>query len=190
MRFISKYLAACALVVGGAVLHADTTPGDTSVTTNVKVSGSAQLSVADMQMNAKAFETQIQEQYLAVVRLQEKVRIAKDVIKLNCINDKLVQLKAQMNLAEQANRQLADALAKNSDERHSAYSEYEQASSAVQKLHDEAKGCVGEPELFKGEDYVEVTHPPFPDDPTTDNPFDDVITGTDVEPPGYASLFY
>lgn len=189
MRLVLKYLTIGALL-GGAVtiLNADDTP--TPGTTDVSTTTSVELTAAEMQANSQAFIEQVQEQYREVMRLQEKVRQAKDIIKLTCINDKLVQIKAQMNIVDSSNRQLQDALAKNSDERHSSYSQLEQATNAIRTLREEANTCVGEPELFKGEDGVTVTHPAFPDDPIDDNPWEDPVGSTDVEPPAYASLFF
>lgn len=187
MRSMWKFLAAGALFGAVTILHADDSAAPVP-SGNVTVS--TRLTIAEMQANAQILQDQVQEHYRLVLRIQEKVREAKDVIKLNCVNDKLVQMKAQMNILDSANRQLQDALTKNSDERHSSYSQLERAANSVRVLHEEANTCVGEQELVKGEHEVEVTHPDFPDDPLADNPWDDSPADAQIEPPAYASLFF
>ena len=192
MRFVSKTLMVTAFFGAIAVLHADTeTP---AVSGQASVGVSVHLTVPEMRAKSVSFKSEVEGHYQAVLQLQNRIRQAKDVIKLNCINDRLIQLKAQMNIVDGNSRQLEDLLAKddpNADtDRQTTYRQLEEAVAGVAKLHEAANTCVGEPELYKGES-VDVTHPPFPDDPVTDNPFDDtVVTGTDVEPPGYASLFF
>jgi hypothetical protein len=188
MRLISKTLAAVALFGAIAVLHADTNAPVPEVAPTT--SPRSTLTVVEMRSGAQTVQATVQAELQAVVRLQEKVRASKDIIKLTCVNDRLVQIKAQANIVESTQRQLEDALSKDSEDRFRLYGDLEVAAAGAQKLREEATTCVGEPELYKGE-QVEVNHPDFPDNPVADNPFDDAAgADTDVEPPGYASLFY
>jgi len=118
-----------------------------------------------------------------VVRLQDVAKKAKDVIKLNCVNDRLVQIKAQRNIADETHAQLMTALQKNSDDRVGLYSSLNGIAENVHSLREQAKACIGEPDLLKQESGVTVDKPEIPDDPVVLSPPDDY----GIEPPGYAS---
>ena len=120
-----------------------------------------------------------------ILHLREVAKKNKDVIKLNCINDKLVELKAQQNVADGYAHELTTALDSNSDERFAAYASFDSTITQINVLTEQARACIGEPELYKQESGVEVEKPEIPDDPTV-NPFG---TELDVEPPAYASPF-
>jgi hypothetical protein len=187
MRLLTKTSAAL-LVVGGVVVTISyAAPDDTLSPTNTTKVGPASLgkmSVTEMSLRAVTIETQIKEDSRHVLHLQSQAHKQKDVIKLNCINDKLVQLKAQNNIFDGINSTLQAALATNSEERFSLYAEAGTAGANIKHLREEADVCAGEPELFKQESRNEVTKPLIPDDPA----------GTygmspGVEPPAYASPF-
>ena len=141
------------------------------------------MSVGEMNVAAASLEAGMEEDGQQVVHLQEVAKKAKDVIKLNCVNDRLVQVKAQRNIADQTRNQLDVALAKNSDERSSLFASYEGTARTVKDLREQSKACIGEPELFKQESGVTVDRPETPDDPTVNPPLSD----NGIEPPGYAS---
>ena len=52
---------------------------------------------------------------LPLEKLAKKARADKDIIKLNCVNDKLIQIKGNMNLAERLHGNLKTAVARNDD---------------------------------------------------------------------------
>ena len=54
----------------------------------------------------------------------------------------------------------------------------------MKALREQANSCIGEPELFKQESGVEVTHPEIVDDPTNG-----INVEPGIEPPGYASPY-
>jgi len=175
MRSLAKILSALAFFSGVAVIQADTAPATHPPTT---------LSVADMTSRAAAIQSQIQNDYRHVLSSKERAAKQKDVIKLTCVNDKLVQVKAQMNIADSTNDQLQAALAKNSDDRSGLFTSLVGTGEAIKLLREQASACIGEPELYKQEAGVEVTRPDIPDDPTATTP---VIS--EFEPPAYASPF-
>jgi hypothetical protein len=137
----------------------------------------------ELQMKAAEVTRQIQADYRYTLSLQSQARRQKDVIKLNCVNDKLIQIKAEMNIGESANSQLEVAVSTNSGDRQTAFTELQAAGNSVRDLRQQAAACLGEAELTKQESGGTYTHPNFPDDPTI-IPFD-VYT----EPPVYASPF-
>lgn len=174
MRKLAKVLPA--LVFFGGLSLADvpaTTPAKPQVN----------LSVADMTTRAAGIQTQIQQDNRHVLYLKEQAKKAKDVIKLSCVNDKLVQLKAQMNIADATNDQLQVALVKNSDDRQGLFGQLQGLGENVKQLREQAAACIGEPELYKQEAGVTYTAPEVPDDPTQ-SPI-----GGELEPPAYASPY-
>jgi hypothetical protein len=177
MKTLARSLSVVAFFGGMAVLHADT-PATPPVTPAAKM-----LSVSDMTAKASALRTQIVEDGQKILFLKEQARKLKDVIKLNCVNDKQIQVKAEMNIADMANDQLQGALQKGSDDRQVAFQQLTGASEAVRRLREEASACIGEPELFKQEQGGTVDAPTIIDDPTAGDPFG----GVEVEPPQDAS---
>jgi hypothetical protein len=187
MRLLAKsWTVVLAAAVGATMSYAgpdDISPPD-KPTTKIMGSTTARLSVGDMSLRSATIEAQIKDDYRHVLHQQSVARRAKDVIKLNCINDKLVQLKAQMNIFDGIKSTLIGALSSNNDERFALFGEVTLAGENIKRLRQEADVCAGEPELYKQENRPSWTHPQVPDDPTSGDPFTQGI-----EPPGYASPF-
>lgn len=103
----------------------------------------------------------------------------KDVIKLNCINDKLVEMKPELNIAER--EELDFRSATNPNDQRTAFDLVSQAADTVHGLRGEAEACAGE-RLLLTESSNTYTHPDLPDGPYE-------TFGTTIEPPAYASPF-
>jgi hypothetical protein len=144
------------------------------------------MSAADMQASATTLEANVRVDLQHVTGLQARARTEKDVIKLSCINDKMIKLKAEANLFDQAKSQLLGVLDR--DERFNTYPNLTQAADRVHKQREEADACVGRPEL-ETDSGNSFTAPEIPDDPTLGLPFDDITVGGTMEPPGYASPY-
>lgn len=139
------------------------------------------LSPEAMTREAQALRERVRGDIQWVLHLQAKARRANDIIKLTCVNDKLVRLKAEANLFDEAHRALLLSL--DSNARFPAYERVATSASAVQGMREEANGCIGEPEL-NAESANDFTQPEIPDDPTLGLPFD-----IELEPPAYASPY-
>ena len=176
MTKFAKLLSVLAFLGGAAVLRADTAAPPMP-----------QLSPADMSLKAAAIESGIQNDYQHVLYIKEQAKKQKDVIKLSCVNDKLVQLKAQMNIADGLNEQLQTALASGNDDRQTLFTQLSGTGDAVKRLREDAAVCIGEPELYKQEAGGSFTRPDLPDDPT--HTPESGGEETPPEPPGYASPF-
>ena len=177
MRKLGKFLSVLAFLGGATGLHADTA-----------VPAAKPLSAAEMSTRSAGIQSQIQDDYQHVLFTKEQARKQKDVIKLSCVNDKLVQLKAQMNIADSTNEQLQGSLTKNGDDREALFSQLSQTGASVHLLREEAAACIGEPELYKQEAAGSFTAPEVPDDPT--HPPENNGNGIEPpEPPGYASPY-
>jgi hypothetical protein len=191
MRALSKYLSVLAVLGTVSVLRADTpapapAPApDASVTVTAQVQ--VKLSPAEMQAKANTLMTRLPGDYRHVLHLKEVAKESKDVVKLTCVNDRLIQLKAQMEIAEATNADLQAAISNNNpDGAQTFYTNLEATGNAITQLRQDADVCAGTPELYKQEAGVTVDAPDLPD-PTAGDPFHD--TYGDVEPPGYASPF-
>lgn len=125
-----------------------------------------------------------------VLAIQQVARKQKDVIRLNCVNDRLLQVKKLLNIAESSRNDLVEAIAAdNETDRYHQFGKVKISHEKVSVLRDEAEACVGEELIFLGPTEVVVDRPPIVDDPTKDPPFDLSDTGTDIERPGFASPF-
>ena len=203
MRTLVKMLSALALI-GSASALADDKPADktppadkvpdkapkapTSKADKV-VPGTenvAKLTGPEITVRGAKLRTQIQTDYRHILFLKDQAKKQKDIIKVNCVNDKLVEVKAQLNIADSINDQLQIALTKEGHERDAVFIQLAGSADSVRGLREEAGVCAGEPELFKDENGgAQSYHPPFPDNPGVK----DTDGWNEIEPPGYASPY-
>lgn len=184
MRRLPKLLSVFAVFgMATAISAAPDAAAPVAGTGSANVPPAKVLTVAEMNTAAANITVRLDDDLQQVMHLQDIAKKAKDVIKLNCVNDRLVQIKAQRNIADETHAQLMTALQKNSDERIELYSSLNGIAENVHSLHEQAKACIGEPDLLKQESGVTVEKPEIPDDPVVLQPPDDY----GIEPPGYAS---
>jgi hypothetical protein len=131
---------------------------------------------------SSAAVTQMRGTLKVVLTKLEEARNTKDVVKLNCVNEKLTQVKGLLRISEQSDVALQEAVAKKDET--AADHEYTKvtiAQSKVETLRSEAEQCIGQLAFRTDENLtVEVlvpsdlpggdpTHPP-PPNPVTVNP--------------------
>ncbi len=98
----------------------------------------------------------------------DQARKAKDVIRLNCLLDKVTQVKANLNIADSAIQGLQEAAARR-DEGGGVH-EYTRVTIVHQKaqvLAQEAQACIGEDITYVGATKVDVSTEGIPDDDFT-----------------------
>jgi hypothetical protein len=159
MARISRIALVFLLLVSGLVVAQE-------ADVDVPVRARAEISVEEMRTQAAKYEQGMNEILRRMVQLQEVARKEKDVIKLNCVNDKLAQLKQLMAIADQAKTNLEEAIARNDEE--SRYHEFGRITIAQQQagiLGGDAENCVGEDLTFLGPTQVTVDEPALPDEP-------------------------
>lgn len=161
MKALHKSWVTLLLCVGGAAVAQPETPKLTNV--------------ADV----KALEVQVRDDLRHVMHLRERSRQEKDVIKLNCVNDKLVQIKALTKVFDNQRAAFESSL------EDSKTTPAVETADSIRHLRGEADGCVGESEISK-DSLNDFEGPTFPDDPTKGDPFE---PGNGLEPPGYASPY-
>lgn len=164
--------------------HTPPPAGTTTSDIEVPLRARAQISPDEMRAQVKKYQAQLDEVLRRVVQIQDVARRNKDVIRLNCVNDKLLQVKQLMNIADQARNNLEEAIARGDEE--GRYHELGRITIIVQQaqaLSGEAENCVGEDLSYLGRTLVTVEEPELPEDPT-------VVDGPDfpiVEPLPVAS---
>lgn len=90
---------------------------------------------AALLLHARSTRTQMASDYQELERIKIKAKYAKDLIKLNCINDKLVQAKPQLNIADAALRDVEAG--------HEASNiQLDTAANSVRSLLEQARQCV------------------------------------------------
>jgi hypothetical protein len=113
----------------------------------------------------------------------EEARATKDVVKLNCVNEKLTQVKGLLRISEQSDVALQEAVSrKDSTASEHEYSKVSIARSKVDQLRNESEQCIGQLAFRTDENLtVEVqvpaglpggdpTNPPEPPPPTNRPP--------------------
>jgi hypothetical protein len=181
-----------ALAAGGASLYAQgpdesaAPPAEPTPDVSVPMEKEAQISPDEMERTSREMSAQAEQDEKRVEQLKAEARKQKDVIKLNCINDKLLQIKQLLNILEEGLSKLSLAIAGGDDgERYHRYTVIKISGEKIGVLRDEAEACVGEEISYLGPLSVNVDEPEVPDDPTDDTPWDT----TPIDPPGYASPF-
>jgi len=165
--------------VGGGTSTTAAT-GSTQAGAGGSVGVTMNLTLPDLQMRVRQLHEQTRGDARHIQHLQQIARKEKDIIKLNCVNDKLVQVKPQMNIADSGEGELESA---RDAERMAVFDGITQAAENVRKLREEADQCIGEPTTAGGETSNTFTGPHVPDDPTKG------FGGGEIEPPGYASPY-
>jgi len=191
MRLRKPQLGAVILLISfGVVVQAapdDPVPAGTEASGSgaVVVGGSVTVKLTPQEMSAKSAQllAEMESSQTRLVELQLSSRTAKDVIKLNCVNDKLLQVKQLLNIADEARLNL-DA---GGDDRDFAFSQITLSSEKIAGLRSEAEACAGENDIYVGATKVMVTSPRIIDDPTTVDPF--TITSIEIERPTYATPY-
>jgi hypothetical protein len=116
-----------------------------------------------------------------VLVLQVKARKEKDVIKLNCINDKLLQIRALRNAIDRSRSSFEGASGR-LVEQQEAFTDISGHVSDIRVLREQAQVCAGEGEL-RTDSVGDWQGPDLPDDPSKD------LFPDGVEQPGYASPY-
>jgi hypothetical protein len=174
------------LAIGGSLLAQPGGGEEKTADVTLPMAKDANLTPVQMQSGAEEHIQSMQEMLRRVVELQQLARKQKDVIKLNCVNDKLLQVKQLLNIGESSRTNLVESVAqRDGDGARHQFGQVTIAKEKVTVLRDEAEACIGEELIFLGPTEIQVDKPDIPDDPTDDSdPFDDIL-----EPPAYASPF-
>lgn len=171
-------LAATGVLLLAQPAPAPAPPADESKETTPEV----KLTVPEMTEQIVVFQTQVNEDTRIVMELQRKARKQQDVIKLNCINDALMQIKALRNIMDRSKLAFEGTVVETENREY--YKSIADSSNNIRQLRERANICAGEGELVSDSRNT-FDGPDIPDDPS-----DDLFPEGDyIEPPGYASPY-
>lgn len=130
--------------------------------------------------------TRMRSQLKDVLAKLEEARSSKDVVKLNCVNEKLTNIKGLLRISEQADVSLQESVARREEQ--AADHEFTKVAIARQKIEQlraEAEQCVGLLAFETGPTEVIVQEPSdLPTlDPTTTVPPPPVVIRNSPESP-------
>ncbi len=107
--------------------------------------------------------TKMRVQLKDVLAKLEEARNSKDVVKLNCVNEKLTQIKGLLRISEQSDIQLQESVArKETSTAEHEFTKVSIARSKVDQLRAEAEDCIGQLAFRTDENLsVEVEVPDY-----------------------------
>jgi hypothetical protein len=172
MSRVVKFAIAFALF-GQAVLAqpqppAATAPSAPSSDADVAVRQRASLSPQEMLTQGQDYRTRMDVIVKQIEPMISEAQRQKDVIRLNCLTDKLLQIRANVRIGDDALQALREAAAR--QDQGGALHEYTRVTIVHQKaqvLGSEAQACVGEDLSYVGATRVDVDVSGLPpEDPT------------------------
>jgi len=143
------------------------------------------LTPEEMVTQAKDYGRNMTEVLKRTQTLQDQAKREKDIIRLNCVTDKVVQVRVNISIAEQSMAALQEAVTRADEgERTHEFTRLTIVNQKVQVLGAEAENCIGEDLSFVGATRIDVeVDPNIPQyDPTLPP-----APGIDIERPGEAS---
>jgi hypothetical protein len=153
---------------------------------DISVKQQPTLTPAEMVAQSQVYYGGMGEAIKRIQTLQDQAKREKDIIRLNCVTDKLVQARVNVNIAEQSMAALQDAAARNDPgaETHE-FTRLTIVNQKVAVLGAESENCIGEDLSFVGATRVDVEiDPNIPQyDPTQPGtPFIDVERPPEASP--------
>jgi len=115
------------------------------------------LTAEEMGNQAKEYFKSMGDVLKRIQTLQDQSKREKDIIRLNCVTDKLVQVRVNMNIAEQSMASLQEAMT-HADEgaRTHEFTRLTIVNQKVLVLGAEAENCIGEDLSFVGSTRVDI----------------------------------
>ena len=191
---VKAKLLLATIFIGGTVFAQAPTPGAASPPSAAPPPGSVDLSVkqqpslapADMLNQSKDYFKGMGEVVKRIQSLQDQAKREKDIIRLNCVTDKLVQARVNVNIGEQSMAALQDSITRtDAGESTHEFTRLTIVNQKVTVLGAEAENCIGEDLSFVGATRVDVeVDPNIPQyDPTQPgSPFIDITRPPEASP--------
>lgn len=133
-----------ALLVGALAIAQDNTP--TTLTP-----------ANDSLTQANSYMSKMRDTEKRVTQIMEQARNKKDIVKLGCVNDKLVQVRSHLIVADQSMSAFnAAAEQGDKDEKSHALSRVAILYEKVLVLRTEAENCIGEEASYVGKTQIDV----------------------------------
>lgn len=143
-------------IVGlGALFMATSVDAQQGADAEMSFRKGSQLTAQEQIAQADKYMASMKDVEAKIEAIVQKARSEKDIIKLNCANDKLTQVKGLRNLADQAYRSLKRP-GIGEDQRNHEFAKLTIAYQKITVLHQEAEACIGEEISFVGTTQVDV----------------------------------
>jgi hypothetical protein len=138
-----------------AAAPAAPTPVDLSIPQKSTISGTEMLD------QGRDYRRQIESTGIQIQAQAQQAKSDKDVIRLNCLLDKLTQVKVNANMMDQALQSLQEAISRRDESAQlHEYTRVTIINQKVQVLRTEADACVGAETNYVGPTKVVVETPP------------------------------
>jgi len=173
-------VVAAVLLLGAGLARAAQAPAKPTTST---LERAADIPDAEKLNRSRDYVGRMRSALSEVLGRLEEARATKDVVKLNCVNEKLTQVKGLLRISEQSDVALQEAVAKkDSTTAEHEYSKVSIAKTKVEQLRGEAEQCIGqlafrtdenltvEVEVPSGLPTEDPTNPPAPQPPTSRPP--------------------
>ena len=179
----TTFIASTVFAQGSA--PAPLAPPSAGAPADVSVKQRPTLTPEEMVNQSRDYAKSMNEVLKRIQVLQDQAKRDKDIIRLNCVTDKVVQVRVNISIAEQSIASLQEAVTRNDEgERVHEFTRLTIVNQKVQVLGAEAENCIGEDLSFVGATRVEVEiDPNIPQYDPTQPP----APGIDIERPGEAS---
>ena len=160
-------------------------PPSAGAPADVSVKQRPTLTPEEMVNQSRDYAKSMNEVLKRIQVLQDQAKRDKDIIRLNCVTDKVVQVRVNISIAEQSIASLQEAVTRNDEgERVHEFTRLTIVNQKVQVLGAEAENCIGEDLSFVGATKIDVEiDPNIPQYDPTQPP----TPGIDIERPGEAS---
>lgn len=137
----------------------------------------SKIPLEEKKARAEAMVTDIRAAQARATEILAEANSANDVVQLNCIQEKLTQIKGLVTIANSASQRMFEGIgSRNDDVINQEFTKIAVAHQKAQTLRAEADQCVGEKAIYTGETNIEVeTDPNLPEADPTDVPMDGVF---------------
>jgi hypothetical protein len=169
---LALLVLSCASAWGAPLLAADApAPGQAAAQPHSQAHAiDEKVATSERRPRARASLDQMSKQAAAVEKLALLARSEKDIVRLNCVSEKLAQVRGLVRVSQQAETELRESDARrDKNQTQHAFNKVQIAARKVGQLNQEAEQCVGQLAFYTDEKTkVEVEIPSgLPnDDPT------------------------
>jgi hypothetical protein len=152
----TTFLASTVFAQGSAPL-APPSAGTGAGAADISVKQRPTLTPEEMSTQGKEYFKSMNEVLKRVQVLQDEAKRQKDIIRLNCVTDKLVQVRVNINIGDQSMAALQESISRADEgERTHEFTRLTIINQKVLVLGAEAENCIGEDLSFVGSTRVDV----------------------------------
>jgi hypothetical protein len=154
MHTLTKWIGLGALLIATSVLAQ---PSGEAPEAELGFRKGSQLTPQEQLTQSDAYLAKMHSTVQETNKLAEQARKEKDIIKLNCVNDKVTQIKGNVTLGEQT-REALQVASSRSDEgaRNHEFAKLTITYQKVVVLGQEAEACIGEEISYVGATRVDI----------------------------------